>query len=159
VSATVPIVFVLCYLYFFKSYFIAVVLVLVLVDFSVLGFHAALKHLNCRWCCQLHGMHSILDVYTEMNRVAVFCAVTFWSNVIGYELFGVVPQLNPEDVSSMELWNVRILPHHYMVWQPRRPRLKSMKHSLSWETKSLNCWRNPLPFMETEVSLPCLKLT
>jgi hypothetical protein len=39
--------------------------------------------------------------------------------------------LHPEDGGSMDLWNVGILPQHYMSSQPRKPRLESS----SWRWK------------------------
>jgi hypothetical protein len=41
--------------------------------------------------------------------------------------------LHPEDESSMGLWNIRILPQHYMASQPRRPQLET---SQPWKPRN-----------------------
>jgi hypothetical protein len=41
---------------------------------------------------------------------------------------------NPEDGGIMDLWNVGILPQHYLASQPRRPRFEALRQMPHAET-------------------------
>jgi hypothetical protein len=56
--------------------------------------------------------------------------VTPYSVVVGHQLFR---GLYCEDGGSIELWNVGILPQHYMASQSRRPRLET---SPPWKARN-----------------------
>jgi hypothetical protein len=49
--------------------------------------------------------------------------------------------LHPEDVGSIDFWNVGILPQHYTASQPRRPRLEKVLLSVM-NTSQVNIPRN-----------------
>jgi hypothetical protein len=63
---------------------------------------------------------------------------------------------NPEDGGSMDLWNVDILPQHYTMSQPRRPRLESsspwkLQISYQWVLYLDNILTCPLTALYTNV--------
>jgi hypothetical protein len=87
------------------------------------------KHSNCEQEQKSVLQISIMSTHsTELVWVVMQC-----SDVVGHHsLRMLLPpspgpcwlNLHPEDGPSRVLWNNSILPHHYMVSQPRRPQLE-----------------------------------
>jgi hypothetical protein len=78
----------------------------------------------------LRWWHWLLDHSLHISYWLAVPDAPFHSRPICMPLYQS-QSLHPEDRSSMDLWNVGILPQHYAVSQPTRSRLES---SLLWKS-------------------------
>jgi len=86
-----------------------------------------LKNSPSTWTHDLCAQKRTHTLETNLNfELLVFRIVTTCIDMAGYWRFrGPCCIFTPEDGCSMVLPNVGILPHHYTIPQPRRPRLES----------------------------------